>query len=298
MQSRRHNVGGPLMFVTSTSQNDIVPGTGRTLARLRHHYEIEKALADRLKASRSPAERAAIFATMYDELFAQVPDHPRLTVQRDPAAERAQVESQLQLLAPHLGPRVEYVEFGAGSCALTLDVARRVRRARAIEIADQVPAAAQRPVNFQLVLYDGFHLDLPPDSVDVVFSNQFVEHLHPEDAMHHFETVYRMLRAGGRYILTTPERWTGPHDVSRWFATTPQGFHLREWSYRDLVDTTRDIGFEAVATWWTARGRWVRLPVATTLATEAVVSRMNLGLRRSVGHRLLPLVVLGLEKRR
>jgi SAM-dependent methyltransferase len=187
------------------------------------------------------------------------------------------------------------VEFGAGSCALTLEAAPRA--AHAVEIADQVPAAAVRPANFELVLYDGFHLDLPADSVDLVFSNQFVEHLHPDDATHHFETVHRILRPGGRYVLTTPERWTGPHDVSRWFSDTPQGFHLREWSYRDLVDTTRAIGFEPATTWWTARGRWVRLPVATTLATEAVVARMSLGLRRRLGHRLLPLVVLALVKR-
>jgi len=285
------------MSVREVNDAGVVPGTGRTLAQLRNHYEVEKALADRLKASRSPAERAAIFATMYDELFARVPDHPRLTVQRDPAAERAQVRSQLQLLTPHVGPEIEYVEFGAGSCALAMEVARHARRARAVEIADQIPMSAVRPANFELVLYDGFHLDLPPDSVDLVFSNQFVEHLHPDDAVHHFETVHRLLRPGGRYILTTPERWTGPHDVSRWFSETPQGFHLREWSYGDLVDATRAVGFEPAATWWTARGRWVRVPVASTLATEALVARMSLRLRRRVGHRLLPLVVLALVKR-
>lgn len=275
----------------------VVPGTGRTLAQLRNHYEVEKALADRLKATRSPAERARIFATMYDELFARVPDHPRLTVQHDPAREGALVRGQLHLLAPHLRPDVDYVEFGAGSCALTFAVAPHVRRARAIEIADQVPAAVVRPTNFGLVLYDGFHLEEPPASVDLVFSNQFVEHLHPDDAALHFETVHRILRPGGRYILTTPERWTGPHDVSRWFSDTPQGFHLREWSYRDLVDATSAIGFEADATWWTARGRWVRLPVAMTLAIEAVVARMGVGFRRWLGHLLLPVVVLALMKR-
>jgi len=284
------------MSLREVQDTAVVPGTGRTLAQLRHHYEVEKALADRLKATRTPEERGRIFANMYDELFAQVPDHPRLTVQHDPARERAQVQSHLALLAPHLGSSVEYVEFGAGSCALTLEVARHARRARAIEIADQVPASVARPSNFSLVLYDGFHLDAPPGAVDLAFSNQFVEHLHPADALHHFETVFRMLRPGGRYILTTPQRWTGPHDVSRYFSDTPQGFHLREWSYRELVETTRQVGFEPVATWWTARGRWVRLPVSTTLALESVVSRMNLGMRRRLGHRLLPLVVLGLRR--
>lgn len=268
----------------------------RTPEQLRNHYEVEKALADRLKATRSPAERARIFATMYGELFARVPDHPRLTVQKDAAAERRQIQAQLRLLGPWLGPGVEYVEFGAGSCALAFAVCARVARARAVEIADQIPEGAARPANFELVLYDGYDLEVAPESVDLVFSNQFVEHLHPDDALHHFETVYRMLRPGGRYVLTTPERWTGPHDVSRAFSETPRGFHLKEWSYGDLERATRRLGLRAAAARWTARGRFVPVPVGVVRAVEALVSRWPLTLRRSLGHRLLPLVVLVLEK--
>ena len=101
----------------------------RSLERLRHHYEVEKRLADRLKAAADPAARARIYATMYDELFAAVPDHPRLTRQRDPAAERLQIDRLLALLQPYLGPRVEYVEFGAGTGALAFAVSPRVARA-------------------------------------------------------------------------------------------------------------------------------------------------------------------------
>jgi SAM-dependent methyltransferase len=285
------------MSLRELQASTLVPGTGRTLEQLRNHYEVEKALADQLKAARTPAERAPIFATMYADLFARVPDHPRLTVRCDPQRERAQVLSQLRLLARWLKPHVEYVEFGAGACAFAFEVARHVRRSRAIEIADQIPAGVARPANFGIVLYDGFTLAEPPESVDLVFSNQFVEHLHPDDAVHHFETVLRLLRPGGRYVLTTPERWTGPHDVSRWFSETPQGFHLREWSYRDLIATTGAIGFDPVAAYWTARGHWVRMPVAMALALEGMVARWSLDLRRQLGHRLLPLVVLELRRR-
>lgn len=287
---------GPALYCARAIGAEGTRAVQRTPEQLRNHYEVEKALADRLKATRTQAERAEIYSTMYDELFARVPDHPRLTVQKDPAADRRQVQAQLRLLRPWLGPGVEYVEFGAGSCALAFAVCPRVRRARAIEIADQVPADAAPPANFDLVLYDGYHLDLDSGSVDLVFSNQFVEHLHPDDASHHFEVVHRMLRAGGRYVLTTPQRWTGPHDVSRSFSETPRGFHLKEWSYGDLLQETRRLGFRAAGTRWTARGRYVPTPVGLVLAAEGVVSRLPLVLRRSLGHRLLPLVVLVLEK--
>jgi SAM-dependent methyltransferase len=268
----------------------------RTPAQLRNHYEVEKALADRLKATRTPAERARLYATMYQELFARVPDHPRLTVARDPQGEARQVARLVALLRPHLGPDIEYVEFGAGTCALAFAVASRVRRARAVEIADQIPPGAVRPANFQLVLYDGWNLDIAPASVDLVFSEQFVEHLHPDDARHHFELVRALLRPGGRYLLRTPERWTGPHDVSRWFAPRAQGFHLREWSYAELAQEARTVGFARVQAYWNGRGRCIRVPVAAMHGIEAAMAAWPLGLRRALGHRLIPMVTLCLVR--
>jgi SAM-dependent methyltransferase len=268
----------------------------RSSERLRHHYEVEKEIADRLKATRDRAERAPILATMYEELFARVPDHPRLTVQRDPQAEAQQVRRLLALLAPHLRRDIEYVEFGAGACALAFAVCPSVRRVRVVEIADQIPSGVRRPGNFELVLYDGGDPGIAPDSVDVVFSEQFVEHLHPDDAVEHFGVVHRMLRSGGRYVLRTPERWTGPHDVSRWFAATPQGFHLREWSYADLVHVGRQCGYRQYEAAWQARGICVHWPLSLALAVESIVARLPRGWRRTLGHKLVPMVTLTLVK--
>lgn len=268
----------------------------RTAAQLRHHYEVEKALAARLKASRTPQERAAIYATMYQELFREVPDHPRLTARRDAAAEQLQVARLLHLLAPRLHPDAEYVEFGAGTCALAVAVAPRVRRVRVVEIADQVPADAARPANFELVLYDGWNLPLPGASADVVFSEQFLEHLHPDDAQHHLQIVQHLLRPGGRYVLRTPERWTGPHDISRAFAAEPQGFHLREWTFRELAQAARAAGFSNVRAYWNARGTRAAVPLVAFSVLERSMPAWPRALRHSLGHRLIPMVTMELQK--
>jgi hypothetical protein len=47
----------------------------RTTRQLREHYEIEKALANRLRAAKKP-DRESLYATVYDELFQRVPQHP------------------------------------------------------------------------------------------------------------------------------------------------------------------------------------------------------------------------------
>lgn len=268
----------------------------RSLERLRHHYEVERELAGRLKSAPTRADRSRVFASMYAELFARVPDHPRLTVQRDPEAERRQVQRLLGLLRPQLAPDLEYVEFGAGACALALAVCPFVRRVRAVEIADQLPAGAKRPANFELVLYDGYEPDITPVSVDLVFSEQFVEHLHPDDATAHFELVHRLLRPGGRYLLRTPERWTGPHDISRSFSDTPQGFHLREWSYRELAALARELGFRHRIALWNGGPICFRQPLGVAVGAEALVRHLPRKLRHRFGHRLLPMVTMILEK--
>jgi SAM-dependent methyltransferase len=244
----------------------------------------------------NPTERARIYATMYDELFAQVPDHPRLTRRRDPVAEGLQVQRLLTLLRPHLSGQSEYVEFGAGTCALAFAVCPFVRRVRAVEIADQIAPEVTRPANFELVLYDGFQLDIEPESVDTVFSEQFVEHLHPDDAERHFVLVHRILKPGGRYVLRTPERWTGPHDISRWFSETPHGFHLREWSYRDLGTLAQRLGFGRRVAYWNARGICVRMPWDVATGVESWVAQLPVAMRRSLGHKLVPMVTIVLVR--
>jgi SAM-dependent methyltransferase len=266
----------------------------RTPEQLRNHYEVERSLAARLKATRTWEERARIFSAMYGDLFTKVPDHPRLTIRTSPEDERVQIERQLALLRGNLTPQTEYVEFGAGTCALAFAVSRLVLRARVVEIADQIPAGIERPRNFELVLYDGHNLDLPAETVDVVFSNQFVEHLHLDDAAWHFSTVHRMLRFGGRYVLTTPERWTGPHDISRGFSETAEGFHLKEWTYGELRELARQTGFRRCTATWIVKGNPLPTSFGAMLAAEALLSKLPVGPRRRIGRYLIPLVVVTL----
>ena len=62
----------------------------RSPDRIRHHYEVERELAARLRAS-NREERTVLFQTLYDELFRRVPDHPRLTRRESPEELRRKV---------------------------------------------------------------------------------------------------------------------------------------------------------------------------------------------------------------
>ena len=262
--------------------------TLRTLEALRHHYEVERELAQRLRHS-TRAERAALYQTLYAELFARVPDHPRLT--------RRAVQARLALLQPFLGPHQTFLEIAPGDCSLAFAVCAHVREVIAVDISDQSAPAAQRPPNFRLVIYDGFHLDLPPASVDLAFSYQFLEHLHPDDVPEHLRLVHRLLRPGGVYVLATPHRFSGPHDISAHFSDTPQGFHLREWTYSELRATLLNHGFAPIRPYRAGRLRQRRLWDALERGLEWVAAPFPRRWQRRLCRRLCQSVTVAAWKK-
>jgi SAM-dependent methyltransferase len=189
------------------------------------------------------------------------------------------------------------VEFAPGDCQFLVDVARRVRFAYGIDISDQRSLALPSPDNFRLIVYDGDDTrEIADSSVDVVFSDQLIEHIAPDETEAHFALAHRLLRPGGRYVFCTPHRLTGPHDVSAYFSDEPQGFHLKEWTYREIVPLLRRVGFARCQAYWTARGRTARLPVAYFTLCERVLGPLPRRLARPVCRALTPAILVAAEK--
>jgi peptidoglycan/xylan/chitin deacetylase (PgdA/CDA1 family)/SAM-dependent methyltransferase len=242
-------------------------GDTRTPERVRAHYEIEKELAAALRTA-SREERRRLYGELYDELFRRVPDHPQLSYKRTAAESHTAVQRQLTMLERFIDDDATYLEVGPGDCALTFEVAKRVRRAIGVDVSAEITSVDQRPRNFELALSDGTSIPVPPGSVDVAYSNQLMEHLHPEDAHEQLVNLSTALRPGGAYVCVTPNRLTGPHDVSRGFDTAATGFHLREYTNVELIDLLRDCGFGDVAIYSTIRGRSFRVPTAPLVGFE------------------------------
>lgn len=266
----------------------------RTPERIRHHYEVEKELAARLRAS-TREERTELFKTLYTELFDRVQDHPRLTRRETEESSRQNIESQLRLLRPHFpesGPKPVLLEFAPGDCRLAGAAAPFCERVYGVDISDQRAPGEVSPENFELIVYDGYHLDLPESCADIAFSYQFLEHLHPDDVDPHFEMVRRLLKPGGVYVFDTPHRYSGPHDVSAHFGEILDGFHFQEWTYREMRRLLKRHGFTRSATH--RKGRLVRntpLNLAHD-AVEALVSTFPRSLRRTLSSRIFQAVAL------
>jgi SAM-dependent methyltransferase len=260
------------------------PGETRSPSQILHHYEVERELASRLRNS-SPEERRTLYAVVYDELVRRV--EARLP-EREAGSHAA---TQLRVIERYLNQDAVFLDVGAGDCVLALAVAERVRFVHALEVSPAVVAGAPQTSNLRLHLTDGIAVPVPESSVTLAHSNQVLEHVHPDDALEHIRNVYRALAPGGRFVCVTPNRLTGPADISRHFETEPAGFHLREYTVAEVGSLMRDAGFPLVEVWTTRKGLSIRVPWAIIRAVESMLRLVPHSWAQHLG-RSLPLRVL------
>ncbi|HVF50338.1 MAG TPA: class I SAM-dependent methyltransferase [Pyrinomonadaceae bacterium] len=271
-------------------------GESRTHARLQAHYAIERELAERLRRA-GRDERRVLYTALYDELFRRVPDHPQLTRKEDAETIAASVGERMMMLRRFLRADSTYLEIGAGDCALAREVAGGVRQVFAVDVSQEIAGGRALPENCALVISDGCSIPLGDNAggVDVAFSDQLMEHLHPDDAFEQLRNIYNALKPGGVYLCLTPSRLTGPHDISAYFDDVATGFHLKEYTAAELVALFRRAGFSRFKILYGARGRFLTLPVFTVKLVERALSALP---RRSAKKlaRLLPVrLLLGIK---
>lgn len=254
----------------------------RSPALLRQHYEVEKELADRLRHA-TREQRRSLYGLVYDELYQRVPQHPQLTRKASPELSRAGLVPQLRLLRPYLRPETVLLEIGPGDCALSIALAGQVRQVYGLDVSEKITHQVSLPSNFKLILSDGTSVPLPSDSVDVAYSNQLMEHLHPDDALEQLEGIWRALRPGGVYMCITPNGISGPHDISAHFDSVATGFHLKEYTVAELSLLFRKVGFRKVQTLLGRRGVCIPAPVAPVVAGERILGLLPQGPRRALG---------------
>lgn len=266
------------------------PTEKRSADQLREQYLLERELAAKLRNA-SREERARLYPWAYDELFRRIPHHPQLRHKASARDQVRRVALQMRFLSRWLTPDAVFLEIGAGDCALSFAAAERVRHVYAVDVSECITAAARRPPNFTLLLSDGTSVPTPQGQVTIAYSNQLMEHLHPDDAMLQLENIYRALAPGGVYICVTPNRLSGPCDISAYFDDVATGFHLKEYTATELAALFRRTGFRDVRQWLKTPAGYAQAPAWLTMAAERSIERLRPALRRRA-LRSLPLRAL------
>ena len=257
----------------------------RTQEELLEHYKIEKELASKLRNA-SKEERKHLYTSLYDELFKRVPLHPQLTRKKSLEETKLAVNDQINCLKSFLTKNISFLEVGAGDCALSLEVTKYVKQVFAIDVSNEVTRNSKNPDNFHLIISDGCSIPVPEKSINVIYSNQLMEHLHPDDALEQLQNIYNALVPEGIYVCITPTRLTGPHDISKYFDKVATGFHLKEYTITEMNTLLRKIGFSNVKLLVRTKSQFITIPLIFSLLCERFVGIMPDSLAKSIARKI------------
>ncbi|MEH2435533.1 MAG: class I SAM-dependent methyltransferase [Nostoc sp.] len=264
----------------------------RTFEQVKEHYEIEKELASKLLNS-NREDRQKLYTALYDQMFKQVPHHPQLIRKADFKASAKEVARKMRLIVKYLHDDSTFLEVGPGDCMLSLEVAKRVKKVYAVDVSQEITKNSTLPQNFELIICDGCNIPVTKNTVTVAYSNQLMEHLHPEDAFDQLYSIYKLLAPGGIYICITPNRLTGPHDVSKYFDEVATGFHLKEYTHTDLSSLLSAVGFSKMTAYIGGKGIYIKFPLILIKGLEKVLSLMPFSLRKKLADTLPIKALLG-----
>lgn len=266
----------------------------RPLEQLREQYEVEKELAARLRNA-SKEERTSLYSSLYDELYRRVPHHPQLKERLLPEIKLKEVAVQMKFLSPYLKKETVFLEIGPGDCALAFDAAKKVKQVYAVDVSREVTKTFTPPENFTLILSDGCSIPLPPDSIQVAYSRNLMEHLHPDDACEQLQNIYKVLIPGGIYICITPNRLNGPHEISSFFEKEAAGFHLKEYTNTELAGLFKSVGFSKVKAYVRAKGFHFRFPLFLIKGCESFLGALPYSLRKAIALTIFFRLLLGIR---
>ena len=196
----------------------------------------------RQRILQSPTEsRQAVIASAYAELFSKFPDHEVFHANTEDRRRKGRLRAGMVIPLSRPGDAV--LEVGCGRGDVLLELARLGHKCFGIEPSEHMLSICADQKAATVAFGTADRLEFADGSFDLVFSQEVLEHLHPDDVPVHFSEAFRVLRPRGILAVETPNRDTGPQDVSRGFVAVAEGLHLKEWSVRELIQQFRQAGF-------------------------------------------------------
>jgi len=245
-------------------------------------YESEIKHSDRLRISDSN-KRKLLYEKVYEDYYSELPFHPAFKVKNNFDIQKNRLDFQLNKLIPIVNKNQVFVEVGAGDCALSKQLSSCVGKIYALEISQTYAMQESKlPSNMEIIIFDGFHFPFETNTIDFVYSNQLIEHLHPDDALEQLKSIFNCLKKGGRHMIITPNRLLGPGDISGHFGDEPIGFHLKEYTDLELRSILKSVGFKKFKFQTIIKGKSIYVPFFIKWALESYFSKISKQKRESL----------------
>jgi hypothetical protein len=104
-----------------------------------------------------------------------------------------------------------------------------------------------------------------------------------------------VLKPGGTYFCITPNRLSGPHDVSRDFDDEATGLHLREYTATELGRILRDAGFSRTRIFLRIGSLVLKLPLLPYRFLETLLATLTHRVRKLLTHNRAASYLLGVK---
>jgi SAM-dependent methyltransferase len=238
-------------------------------------YESEIKHSNRLRISDSK-KRKLLYEKVYEDYYSELPFHPAFKVKKNFEIQKNRLDFQLNKLIPIVNKNQVFVEVGAGDCALSKQLSSYVGKIYALEISKTYAMQENRlPSNMEIIIFDGFNFPFEANSIDFVYSNQLIEHLHPDDAIEQLKSIFNCLKKGGRHMIITPNRLLGPGDISGHFGDEPIGFHLKEYTDLELRSILKSVGFKKFKFQTIIKSKSIYIPFLIKWSFEKFFSKIS-----------------------
>ncbi len=151
-------------------------------------------------------------------------------------------------------------------------VANDIRESMTVQLAERIAAVKAKgaPVSVEALTGDICSIDIAPQSFDAIISNEAIEHVHDLDAM--FDVCFRVLRPGGRCVITNDNNALNKKKLAEIEAMWQQ--RDRSWDVIEQLKRERPIENYDIEPYAVSRERIVRLsnPKLTDEDVERIVT--------------------------
>ena len=221
-------------------------------------------------------KRKKLYKKVYDDYYSELPFHPAFRLNKDLTSKKNRLDFQLKKLKPVLNKNDIFVEIGAGDCSLSIQVSPFVSKVIAMEIAKSYAKQnSNLPENVEIKIFDGFNFPFQENTIDFFYSNQCMEHLHPEDAIEQLKSIFLCLKDKGKYMCITPNQLLGPGDISGYFGNKPIGFHLKEYTDVELKKILKNVGFKKIRFQTIIKNKSIYIPFFMKWTIEKLFSKIS-----------------------
>ncbi len=250
--------------------------------RIAEHYLMEARMRRRILGA-EPSERSGLYARAYEAIVGRTLSSPPEAQEAEALRRRRQVAGQIKALKPYLKASSRVLEIGPGDGQLSIALCDMAAAVTAVDVRDELAAQPDLPTNLELIVSDGAVPIVEPRAYDVAITDQLLEHLHPEDVEAVLEAVWAALRPGGLFVVLTPNRLLGPHDISRFYDhDEARGLHLHEFSFAELCSLLRTAGFARVGPVAGGGSHWIRSSTTLVKGMEATLGALPSSVRRGL----------------